>query len=204
MRVIGGRLGGRRLKGVSRKKIRPTSDRVKTAIFNILPRDLSGARVLDLFAGSGSLGIEALSRGAKQAVFVDQSRESFRLIKDNLRELGLLKQGRLLNKRAGPGMKELASEQARFDLVFMDPPYNGALADKTLALLESSDVLESAGIVVVEHGRDEKIVKAYHGLLLKDQRRYGDTMVSFFETTEKKAEKDMNSEKDVEGGQEVV
>jgi 16S rRNA (guanine966-N2)-methyltransferase len=210
MRVIAGRLGGRRLRGVSKKKIRPTSDRVKTAIFNILPRDLSGARVLDLFAGSGSLGIEALSRGAKEAVFVDQGRESFRLIKDNLRELGLMKEGRLLSKKAGPAMKELGSERARFDLVFMDPPYNGALADKTLSLLGSLDVLEPGGIVVVEHARDERINQAYPGLLLKDQRRYGDTLVSFFETTEKKAETGMNSEgsagpeKDVIGGREVV
>jgi 16S rRNA (guanine966-N2)-methyltransferase len=181
MRISGGRLSSRRLKAGSNKKFRPTSSRVKNSIFNILPQNLAGARVLDLFAGSGSLGIEALSRNAESVVFIDQSRESFRLIKDNLRKVGLIEKGIVLNKKVSPAIKQLSNEGRRFDLVLMDPPYNKGLADKTLSLLAGSDVLDPESMVVVEHAKREGIEKKYSDLVMKDQRKYGDTRVSFFE-----------------------
>ncbi len=188
MRVTGGKLGRRRLKAASSRKFRPTSTRVRTSIFNILPRDLSGARVLDIFAGSGALGIEALSRNADSVVFIDHSRESFRLIKDNLRKLGLMERGTLLNKKAGPAIKQLSESGESFELVFMDPPYNEGLAGKTLSRLAQGGLLEPEGIVVVEHAKQEIIEEEYDNLVMKDRRRYGDTCVSFFEAKKARRE----------------
>lgn len=181
MRVTGGNLGRRRIKSASSRKFRPTSNRVKTSIFNILPRDLTGLKVLDIFAGSGALGIEALSRNAESVVFVDQSRESFRLIRENLKALGLAERGVLLNKKAGPAIRQLSESGERFDLVFMDPPYNEGLAGRTLENLAGRDMIEAGGLVVVEHSKQEELEAEYPGLYMSDQRKYGDTRISFFE-----------------------
>jgi len=182
MRIGGGDRGGRRIKmkARSRQGLRPTSSRAKTAIFNILPHDLSGMKALDLFAGSGALGLEALSRGADLAVFVDAGREAFRLIQDNLRGLDYRDRGQLLSKKAGPALEELSEHQAYFDLIFMDPPYDKGLVDKTLKQLARAGVLKPAGIVVVEHSGRELPAPRYAGLQLRDQRRYGDSWVSFY------------------------
>ena len=182
MRIGGGDRGGRRIKmkAGSRQGLRPTSSRARTAIFNILPHDLAGRKALDLFAGSGALGLEALSRGADLAVFVDAGREAFRLIQDNLRALDYRDRGQLQSKKAGPALEELKEHQAQFDLIFMDPPYDKGLVDKTLHQLARAGVVKPQGIVVVEHSGREMPGLSYPPLKLRDQRRYGDSWVSFY------------------------
>jgi 16S rRNA (guanine966-N2)-methyltransferase len=183
MRIGGGDRGGRRIKTKARTRqgLRPTSSRAKTAIFNILPHDLSGLKALDLFAGSGALGLEALSRGASLAVFVDAGREAFRLIQDNLGALDYRDRGQLLNKRVGPALQELQEHDAHFDLIFMDPPYDKGLVGKTLRQLAASHLLKPEGTVVVEHSGREMPAASYPPLQLRDQRHYGDAWVSFYQ-----------------------
>jgi len=182
MRIGGGDRGGRRIKtkAKTRQGLRPTSSRARTAIFNILPHDLSGLKALDLFAGTGALGLEALSRGAALAVFVDAGREAFRLIQDNLRGLDYRDRGQLLSKKVGPALEELQEHGAHFDLVFMDPPYDKQLVDKTLQQLARAGLVKPGGTVVVEHSGRELPGPRYAALQLKDQRRYGDSWVSFY------------------------
>ena len=183
MRISGGDRGGRqiKMKARTRQGLRPTSSRAKTAIFNILPHDLSGLKALDLFAGSGALGLEALSRGAALAVFVDAGREAFRLIQDNLRALDFRDRGQLVSKKVGPALEELGEHEARFDLIFMDPPYDQGLVGKTLAQVARSGALAPGGLVVVEHSGREMPAEKYPPLQLSDQRRYGDSWISFFQ-----------------------
>ncbi len=183
MRVIAGTLKGRKLK-VGRGKLRPTSSRVRTAIFNILPYDLADALVLDLYAGTGAMGIEALSRRAREVVFVDHSRDSARALKDNLVALDLLKCSRTFNKRASAAVKLLAAEGERFDLAFLDPPYQTNEADKLMSLLAEIEVLSAEAVVVVEHDDGRELQESYGALARFDRRRYGATAVSFYQAKE--------------------
>jgi len=184
MRVIAGALKGRKLKAGDRGKVRPTSDRVRTAIFNILPRDLSGVLALDLYAGAGALGIEAISRGAESAVFVDSGRESARMIEYNVDALGLSDRTRLIKKRVEPAIKILAAEGGAFDLIFMDPPYQSGRIDKVMRLVAELGILVRGGMLVAEHGAGTVSPESVLGLARKDLREYGGTAVSFYELGE--------------------
>ena len=144
MRVITGLAGGRKLKSPAGDAVRPTTDHVKQAMFNILQFDLEGRRVLDLFAGTGQLGIEALSRGAREAVFTDESRKSIALIRENL-ELCRLS-GKVIQTDA---LSYLARGE-RFDIIFIDPPYDAGLYAAVLERINSVDNLNEGGIIVCE------------------------------------------------------
>ncbi|HEX9024059.1 MAG TPA: 16S rRNA (guanine(966)-N(2))-methyltransferase RsmD, partial [Geobacteraceae bacterium] len=141
MRIIGGSARGRRLHAPPNLRVRPTADRVKESLFNILTvlaGDLAGLRVLDIFAGTGNLGMEALSRGAGHAVFIDNHRGSVALIAKNLAMLGFAERSRVLEREALTGLRMLEGGEAPFDLVFMDPPYGQGLAERALEYLGSS------------------------------------------------------------------
>ncbi|MCR5088434.1 MAG: 16S rRNA (guanine(966)-N(2))-methyltransferase RsmD [Oscillospiraceae bacterium] len=144
MRVITGSAGGRKLKSPKGEAVRPTTDHVKQAMFNILQFDLEGRKVLDLFAGTGQLGIEALSRGAREAVFTDRSRESVRLVKENLKSCGL--SGRVLESDA----VSFLSRGERFDIIFIDPPYDAGLYEAVLKQINQVDNLNDGGIIICE------------------------------------------------------
>ena len=148
MRVITGSARGRRLKTPENYDIRPTTDNVKESIFNILQFDIEGRRVLDLFAGTGQLGIEALSRGAASAVFIDRDRAAVQIVKDNLRICGLT--GTVLCTDAPEYLKGCG----RFDLIFVDPPYDSGLYDEVLQTINSFDILSEGGIMIVEARRE--------------------------------------------------
>jgi len=163
------------------RKIRPATSRVKTAIFDILPMDLSGAVVLDLFAGSGSLGIEALSRGAAGVVFVDQSRKAGELIKDNLSRLGCKERGDVMLKKASAAIAQLSVLGAKFHLAFIDPPFDQSLCGKTLALIARNGILADGAIVVARTSTRESVEDCYCALKLQDRRKYGDSLVHFYE-----------------------
>lgn len=188
LRVIGGEAKGRKLNILKGKAVRPTADRVKEALFNILRGKIIGAEVLDLFAGVGSLGIEALSRGAKRAVFVDKRAAGAGIIRKNLARLHFHDRAEVYQKEVSPTVRWLAQRGREFNLVFIDPPYGSDLAEKTLRNLTESSIVEEEGIVVVEHHRKGIMPGEVGGLKLIRDERYGDTSLSFYkvQTTDQK------------------
>ena len=148
MRVISGEYRGRRLLEPAGRYVRPTTDQVKEAVFNIIQFDIEGRRVLDLFAGTGQMGIEALSRGARECVFVDSSRESLRLVRENLRRCGA--DAQIVQCDA----IDFLRRRERFDLVFIDPPYDSGLAEKAVEAVKEFDILSKGGIMIAETRRE--------------------------------------------------
>ncbi len=179
MRIIGGRLRGRRLATV-KGTIRPTAARVREAIFNILADRVQGSQVLDLFAGTGALGIEALSRGAAGVVFVEHHRTSLQVLERNLRLCGLAKVCQIYPMPVQQALPRLAGQGKKFQVIFLDPPYAQGWAGRTLALLARLPLLDPSATIVVEHSRVEELATAYDGLVCQDRRLYGDTAVSFY------------------------
>jgi len=179
MRVIGGVLRGRRFRA-PRRGVRPTSDRVRESLFALLG-DVADASVLDLYAGSGALGIEALSRGASDVVFVEHAPASVSLLKRNLAALSLTERSRVLRDDALHGLRRLAREGARFDLVLADPPYAAGELDRLLHGIAAAGVLLPGGTLVVERGRRHPVLPAsVPGLRLVEHREYGDTVITRF------------------------
>ncbi|UCF78895.1 MAG: 16S rRNA (guanine(966)-N(2))-methyltransferase RsmD [Candidatus Eiseniibacteriota bacterium] len=181
MRITAGALRGRRLVSCRGRATRPTSSKVREAIFNLLGVHIEGARVLDLFAGSGALGIEALSRGACSALFVDSSALARRTIKKNLSALELPSRGRVLGGGTKSVLGSLSRKGERFDIVFVDPPYGGGMAEETLEAVSAGGLLTGGGVVVVECGKRESLGKKYGALRLRTSRLYGDTRILLFE-----------------------
>ncbi len=177
MRVVGGNLGGRRL-AVPRNGTRPTSDRVRQALFDRLRTRVVGAEVLDLFAGSGGLGIEALSRGAKRALFVEVAPPVARILRENLAALDLEERAEVWTGGAARALRRLRTLGRRFDLVFMDPPYAADVSGE-LGLL--SGVLGDEGLVVLEQSKRHPLMGAPEGLRMERNVRYGETELQFLE-----------------------
>jgi 16S rRNA (guanine966-N2)-methyltransferase len=177
VRIVGGTLGGRVLKAPAGRSTRPTSEKVREAIFNILP-DVEGAHILDLFAGSGGLGIEALSRGALHATFVDSGKDALKVLRANLAELGLAERATVIASDAIAAARRAPPAPWRF--VFVDPPYASDLAVRAILALPTTSLAAGAQIVI-EHDRRHAPPEALGSMLRTDQRRYGDTLVSFYE-----------------------
>lgn len=152
MRVITGTARGRKLKDLPGFDTRPTTDKVKESIFNIVQFDIEGRKVLDLFAGTGQLGIEALSRGAEKCVFVDQSREAVKVIQENVGMTGFENRSRVV---AGDAVSFLTSCREKFGLAFLDPPYATDLLEKTLLKMSEIDIIAENGIIVCESALDK-------------------------------------------------
>ncbi len=180
MRVIGGQARGRRLKVPKGRSLRPTSARVKEALFDILPHDLSGAKVLDLFAGTGNVTIEALSRGAAEAILIDSSKESGKAIRENVRRLGLADRTKVWIVPVTHAVKLLARRGETFDIIFLDPPYEQGWVAPTVKAVAQGGLLRQTGVVIAEHSFREELQSRYGALVLCDQRRYGGTLLSFF------------------------
>ena len=149
MRVISGSMRGKRLREPANYDIRPTTDKVKESIFNIIQFDIEGRRVLDLFAGTGQLGIECLSRGAAEVTFVDQSRESIALVKQNIKGCGF--EARVVQSDSIAFLER----GEKFDLILIDPPYATNFIDKALQIINSVDILTESGIIMCESGREK-------------------------------------------------
>lgn len=186
MRVIAGLAKGHKLDTLKGNTTRPTMDKTKGAIFNMIAECVCDAKVLDLFAGSGALGIEALSRGAIKGVFVDKSRESVEIIKKNLEHTKLEDKAIVLNCDAMEAIRKLADSKLQFDIILIDPPYNKKIAQKALIFLESNGILKDSGIIIVEHSRDDELDTNVGKLKMVKVRQYGITRVSFYEYTNKK------------------
>ncbi|MFL5321117.1 MAG: 16S rRNA (guanine(966)-N(2))-methyltransferase RsmD [Myxococcaceae bacterium] len=182
MRIVAGSAKGRALSGPKDgKTIRPTADRVRETIFNILGQWLDGVTVLDLYAGTGALGLEALSRNATKLVMVDQDREALSLCRENAEALGFSDRSTVIAAPVAKGLGQLKGQ--KFDLVFADPPYAARVVMDCLEQLQGADVLGVGGTFVIEHDKREEAPEQHAGFDRVDQRRFGDTMVSFYKRT---------------------
>ena len=178
MRVVSGTLKGRRLVSPAGLATRPTADRIKESVFNILAGDIAGRRALDLFSGTGGLGIEALSRGAETAVFIDQAKPALEAIRRNITRLGLEDRTHIIRWNIRKNLNCLASHRS-FDLVFMDPPYGTGAVGPALEAMITCGALASTARIVIEHSNQEHLDLREASLTLADQRRFGKTLVSF-------------------------
>ena len=179
MRIISGISKGRKLVTPKRYSVRPTSDRVKESLFNILGGEVEAKVVLDLFAGTGNLGIEALSRGAKRVIFVEKGRQALRLIQTNLNQLGLVDRSEILPRDANRAIGILNQRGECFDLILMDPPYEKGLIQRTLMKLIAHPIYHRDSILVIEHNRREPLPHWLDGWNLMRQQKIGDTLLSF-------------------------
>lgn len=177
MRVITGTARGRRLETLSGEDVRPTAERVKEAVFSIIQFDIEGRRFLDLFAGSGQMGIEALSRGAQSAVFTDSAQTSVDIIKKNLSATELMDRARVARTDYASFLKHTSD---KFDIAFLDPPYRlGILPD---ALEMTAQVMSDAGIIICEHPTDIKLAEKVGCFSLQKTYRYGKINISIYRT----------------------
>jgi 16S rRNA (guanine(966)-N(2))-methyltransferase RsmD len=185
MRIIGGDAKGRRIHSPKRSKIRPTSDGIKESLFNIL-LEVSEKSFLDLFAGTGNVGIEALSRGASKVVFIEKNAVMANSIKRNLEEFGLSGKYEILTTEASKGIRQLQKRRERFDYLFADPPYEKGFIREIFQCIREGEMISSDGVVVIQHSIKENIEGTQTGtFVLTDQRKYGDTLLSFFNNTVK-------------------
>lgn len=181
MRIVAGSARGRPLKGPKGQgTIRPTSDRVRETLFNILGQWTDGLRVLDLYAGTGALGLEAASRGAAGVVLVDRDREAVSLCRENAQALGLSDRVEVRFSPVERALSELSKAGRVFDLVFADPPYAARVVETVLDGVRDHGLVAEEGTLIVEHDRRESAPAAHAGLTRIDQRRFGDTVVSFY------------------------
>lgn len=180
MRVTGGLARGMPIKAPKGMHTRPTSDKVREAMFETLGGHVVDAKVLDLFAGSGALGIEALSRGAGHVVFVDNSTQATRIINDNLKKTGFSEKGRIIRADFRLAIKKLENTGEKFDLMFIDPPYEGGLCEEVAAHLDKHPIAHRDTIVVVEHFKKAKLPRSISGIPLVRTRSYGQTALSYF------------------------
>lgn len=170
MRVITGTARGRRLKELEGMETRPTTDRVKEGLFSIIQFDIEGRRVLDLFAGTGQLGIECLSRGAASAVFVDRRTDAVKLIRENLKATELTDRATVVS---GDSMEYLKGQREKFDLIFLDPPYAAELLEAAISHIVKFDILAPHGIIVAEHPAEKNLPAVESPYRLHRTYRYG-------------------------------
>jgi 16S rRNA (guanine966-N2)-methyltransferase len=181
MRITGGQAKGRVLSSPKGLKIRPTSDRIREALFNIIGQDLSGARVIDLFAGTGSLGLEALSRGAECALFIDSSRHALELIKRNTALCGFHDRGIFVRRDLRNGIPSLHPFLGTpVDLVFLDPPYGKGWIPSVLEELAGRPLLAAGARLVAETGKSEELPDSVGGIHMLNTRAHGDTRISIY------------------------
>lgn len=182
MRVIAGKLKGRRLTVPKSKGVRPTSDYVREALFGILGSSIQGVRFLDLYAGSGAVGIEALSRGSAEVVFLEQDPSCLRVLRENLAIAGLGSQ-RVIAGDVLRVLPRLVRQGEGFDIIFLDPPYGAGLAGRTLEMVSLGDLLRPRGLVIVEHFAKERLPPQVGRLQRLRENKHGQTMLTFYERT---------------------
>jgi len=180
MRVISGKSRGKKLVSLEGLNTRPTLDRVKEALFNIIQFDIVDKDVLDLFAGSGALGIEAISRGAKSATFCDNSREAIKVIKTNIENTNNINNSTIINKDFIEALEKLEKENKKFDIIFLDPPYKTDFAEKAIKKIIDSNLLSKEGIIILETDdiKKEETIQN-EGIEIFDKREYGRVILIF-------------------------
>lgn len=180
LRVIAGSAKGHGLKTIKGDTTRPTSDKVKGAVYNIIAAYIEGSNVLDLFAGTGSMGIEALSRGAGSAVFFDRNPLCCRVIRENLEHTKLTEKAAVYNMDYAAGINKMYNDGRKFDIIIMDPPYNKNFIQEALKLLVNNDIIEDDGIIIAEHSVMDRLPESCGRLKVIDTRKYGDTMITIY------------------------
>ena len=187
MRIVAGKFKGRRLKTLKGLEVRPTADRVKESLFRIFGKQIVDADFLDLCAGTGSIGLEALSQGAKSATFVDSNYHSIRTIESNLEMCGFDHKHphvKLIRLEARKALIRFSKRKAKFDLIYFDPPYASNIHESCVKQIAEGDLLSAAGLLVIEHGQlqepDWTGALILDELILSRQERYGDTILSFY------------------------
>lgn len=182
MRIIAGDMRGRQLAAVDGMQTRPTSDKVKGAIFNVLGEKVLDARVLDLFAGTGNLAIESLSRGSREAVLVEKSMVAHQVIRKNVELLGLCNKVKLILMDALLYLKRYPQEV--FDLIFLDPPYRQELVNKAILALREQSFLTPYGVIIAETSKDEKLNEDIYPFEVRKTAKYGDTLIWYLQRTD--------------------
>ena len=177
MRVITGMARGMRLETLKGDDVRPTTDKVKEAMFSIIQFDLPGARVLDLFGGTGQLAIEAISRGAKSAVITDASEQACRLIKENLRRAKMESEAQVLR---ADYLQYLSHCREKFDIIFLDPPYAENFLENSLKKISEIDILQSGGIIVTERPVEKALNCEFEGFSRSKDYKYGSTLLTLY------------------------
>ena len=180
MRIIAGTAKGMRLKAPKGMNTRPTTDRVKESVFGILANDLIDAEVLDLFAGTGNLGLEALSRGAATAVFIDKQAQSIKVMMENAILTNLAGNAVICREDVMQALRRFQNNGKSFDLIFCDPPYNLGLGEKVLKLVDTTELLAAGGILILEMSRHENLPGGLKRIVAYRSEFYGETVVSFF------------------------
>ncbi|MDD5634541.1 MAG: 16S rRNA (guanine(966)-N(2))-methyltransferase RsmD [Candidatus Omnitrophica bacterium] len=179
MRIIGGQFRGRKIKQPELETTRPTKDRIREAVFNIIAVRVPGSKVLDIFAGSGAYGLEALSRGAEEAVFVEKNKVCSGVLNENIQVLGVTDDSEVIAAdffEIGGTLKE----KGPFDLVFLDPPYSKNLAKKALIMINQYDILGHSGLLIIEHSSEESLPGKEGGISLVKQKTYKKICISIF------------------------
>ena len=177
MRVITGKARGVVLKTPEGQSTRPTTDRVKEALFSIIQFDIPGSRILDLFGGTGQLGIEALSRGAKSAIFVDLGADACRLIQENLRRAHFGQEGKVVRSDYLAFLKNCHDQ---FDIIFLDPPYAEVFLENALKHIVEIDILHSGGIIVTERPVGKELPYVFEGFTRSKDYKYGNTLLALY------------------------
>ena len=177
MRVITGKAKGISLKTPNGMATRPTADRVKEAMFSIIQFDIPAASVLDLFGGTGQLGIEALSRDAKRAVFVDEREDACNLIRENLKRTKFEQMGKVVRSDY---LAYLRSCREKFDIIFLDPPYAEVFLENSLKMITEIDILQSGGIIVAERPLGKELPWEFDGFVRSKDYKYGKTLITIY------------------------
>lgn len=184
MRIIAGMAKGREIIAPKGRDTRPTLAKVRGAIFGMVQFDVPGAAVLDLFSGSGALGLEALSRGADFVVFCDNDKRAVAAVKDNVERFGFGDKSQVYNVDALELLNRLAGEKRKFSIVLLDPPYAAELENKAIKALVELDLLENEAIIICEHDPKSPPIIEYAGLTARDPRKYGDSSLTYITFSE--------------------
>ena len=184
LRVITGKLKGRRLKAPKGINTRPTTDRVKESLFNIIGHIKEDSKILDLFSGTGNIGIEFISRGAKKSYFIDNDQQSIKVIMENIKTLNIEDSCNVYKNRVDHALGILGRKNITFNYVFMDPPYEKDLVLPTLDLINDNNLLDIDGTIIIEHESRLALPDEYKRYLKVDNRKYGDTTITFYKRKE--------------------
>lgn len=181
MRVITGSAKGRKLKSPPGMTTRPTTDRVKEALFNILGHNVVNSDFLDLFAGTGAIGIEALSRGANSAVFIEKDPRSFQILTENIKLTGFTDQAQTYRQDVLRALELIVEKGKKFNIVFADPPYLNNFETKILNFIDQNNILQTNGIIIIERSKKDILPDKVGKLSLFREEKYGDTVLSFYD-----------------------
>jgi 16S rRNA (guanine(966)-N(2))-methyltransferase RsmD len=180
MRIIAGKAKGRTIKTRKGMDTRPTLDRVKESLFGILDPYINDARFLDLFSGSGSIGLEALSRGAKKCVMIEKDSEALKYIIENINNLGFDSISRAYKNDVERAVEILGKKREKFDIIFMDPPYRDEVCSKVIKAIKKAGILDEKGLIICEHHIAEKMPEELHGYKKTDERIYKTKVMTFY------------------------